>query len=216
MSALSNTLKTNANPQQAKVTRRSLAKQQTREKVLQAARQLFCERGYEAATIRDIASAAGMSTGAVFASFDDKSELFEEIIRQDAAAMAGPMRAAAAEGSTIEESLIGLFGVAYQFQCSQIPLVQAGMAVSWTRSNDNEKTLRDDLRPILALIDEVLGRGAARGELSQAADLGLLSGMVWDLYMAGYRRAVFDGWSAEDLTANLARRIGLVLKGART
>ena len=216
MSALSNTLKTNANPQQAKVTRRSLAKQQTREKVLQAARQLFCERGYEAATIRDIASAAGMSTGAVFASFDDKSELFEEIIGQDAAAMAGPMRAAAAEGSTIEESLIGLFGVAYQFQCRQIPLVQAGMAVSWTRSNDHEETLRDDLRPILALIDEVLGRGAARGELSQAADLGLLSGMVWDLYMAGYRRAVFDGWSAEDLTANLARRIGLVLKGART
>src|SRR3546814_6547492 len=48
-------------------TRRTLAKQQTRAKVLAAARRLFSEEGYEGATIRDIAAAAGMSTGAVFA-----------------------------------------------------------------------------------------------------------------------------------------------------
>ena len=43
----------------AKPTRRALAKQRTRAKVLAAARQLFTERGYEGATIRDIAKAAG-------------------------------------------------------------------------------------------------------------------------------------------------------------
>jgi len=66
-----------------KLTRRALAKQQTREKVLLAAREMFIERGYDGATIRDIARAAGMSTGAVFASFADKSELFEEILTAD-------------------------------------------------------------------------------------------------------------------------------------
>ena len=60
-------------------TRRALAKQQTRAKVLAAARRLFSEQGYEGATIRDIAAAAGMSTGAVFANFTDKSDLFREI-----------------------------------------------------------------------------------------------------------------------------------------
>ena len=64
-------------------TRRALAKQQTRAKVLAAARRLFSEHGYEGATIRDIAQAAGMSTGAVFASFSDKSELFDEILTAD-------------------------------------------------------------------------------------------------------------------------------------
>ena len=61
-------------------TRRTLAKQQTRAKVLAAARRLFSEEGYEGATIRDIAAAAGMSTGAVFANFTDKSDLFREIM----------------------------------------------------------------------------------------------------------------------------------------
>ncbi len=64
-------------------TRRALAKQQTRAKVLSAARRLFSEQGYEGATIRDIAAAAGMSTGAVFANFSDKSDLFREIMIAD-------------------------------------------------------------------------------------------------------------------------------------
>src|SRR6476619_2707689 len=79
-------------------TRRTLAKQQTRAKVLAAARRLFSEAGYEGATIRDIASAAGMSTGAVFANFSDKSDLFREIMSDDMEALNAAMRDAASRG----------------------------------------------------------------------------------------------------------------------
>lgn len=58
------------------VGRRAQAKARTRDKVLVAARALFNEVGYAAATIRDIAVGAGMSTGAVFANFDDKAALY--------------------------------------------------------------------------------------------------------------------------------------------
>ena len=51
----------------APITRRGLAKLRTREALLAAAKKLITERGYEEATVRDIAKAAGMSTGAVFA-----------------------------------------------------------------------------------------------------------------------------------------------------
>ncbi|HEY4586680.1 MAG TPA: helix-turn-helix domain-containing protein, partial [Brevundimonas sp.] len=61
------------------MNRRQAAKVRTRLKVLDAARTLFAERGYDAATIRDIAKGAGMSTGAVFANFQDKAELFETV-----------------------------------------------------------------------------------------------------------------------------------------
>lgn len=63
--------------------RRQTAKSATREKVLAAARRLFLTVGYEAATIRDVARAAGMSTGAVFANVADKTQLWRE-------AMGGP------------------------------------------------------------------------------------------------------------------------------
>lgn len=62
-----------------RLNRRQLAKAATRTRVLQAGHLLFNEVGYEAATIRAIAARAGMSTGAVFASFEDKAALYVAI-----------------------------------------------------------------------------------------------------------------------------------------
>src|SRR4051795_9001517 len=90
-------------------TRRAVAKQQTRAKVLAAARRLFSESGYEGATIRDIAAAAGMSTGAVFANFTDKSDLFREIMASDMSALADSMREAAGRGRGVEDGLLKMF-----------------------------------------------------------------------------------------------------------
>ena len=58
------------------LNRRQLAKRRTAENVLRAARGGFEIQGYEKATIRSIAAAAGMSTGAVFANYADKAELY--------------------------------------------------------------------------------------------------------------------------------------------
>jgi len=56
--------------------RRALSKLRTHEKVIQGARFMFINVGYEATTIRDLAKRIGMSTGAVFANFEDKAELY--------------------------------------------------------------------------------------------------------------------------------------------
>lgn len=61
------------------LNRRQQAKARTRQKVLDAARFLFERGGYEKATIREIAKEAGMSTGAVFANFEDKAALYEAL-----------------------------------------------------------------------------------------------------------------------------------------
>lgn len=58
------------------INKRTAAKLRTASKVLDAARAAFETEGYEKATIRSIAKAAGMSTGAVFANYEDKAELY--------------------------------------------------------------------------------------------------------------------------------------------
>lgn len=58
------------------LNKRKAAKAATRQKVLDAGKALFETVGYEAATIRAIAGRAGMSTGAVFANFKDKRDLY--------------------------------------------------------------------------------------------------------------------------------------------
>jgi AcrR family transcriptional regulator len=58
---------------------RQQGKAATRAKVLEAAKALFEDVGYASATIRDIAARAGMSTGAVFASFEDKAAVYRAL-----------------------------------------------------------------------------------------------------------------------------------------
>lgn len=69
----------NANAELKAPTTRDIAKDTTRAKVLEAAKDMFEAEGYERATIRNIAFMARMSTGAVFASFSGKVELWQAI-----------------------------------------------------------------------------------------------------------------------------------------
>lgn len=66
-------------PTAPRLNKRATAKAATRAKVVSAAAKLFAEVGYEKATIRDIAKSAKMSTGAVFANFEDKAALYTAI-----------------------------------------------------------------------------------------------------------------------------------------
>ncbi len=59
---------------------RKAQKAATRAKVLDAAGVCFRTLGYERSTIRDIARMAEMSTGAVFANFEDKAHLYREVM----------------------------------------------------------------------------------------------------------------------------------------
>jgi AcrR family transcriptional regulator len=198
-----------------KMTRRAIAKQQTREKVLQAARDLFIERGYEGATIRDIARAAGMSTGAVFASFADKNELFDAILHDDFATLVEPMQDAVVGTTNAREALVGMFGAAYRAHSSQLPLIQAALAASWTRTPEAERLRRETMRPIRSLVLDVLERGVERGELAQRFDLRLVADILWDLFLAGYRPAAFEGLSVENQTEKLAERVDVILTAVK-
>jgi AcrR family transcriptional regulator len=51
-------------------------KEQTRERLLQAAERVFAERGYHAASVDEVAEQAGFSTGALYSNFEGKEDLF--------------------------------------------------------------------------------------------------------------------------------------------
>ncbi|WP_374575373.1 TetR/AcrR family transcriptional regulator [Phenylobacterium sp.] len=196
-------------------TRRALAKQQTRAKVLAAARRLFSEQGFDGATIRDIAAAAGMSTGAVFANFADKTDLFHEIMIADIAMLAEEMRAAASRGKTVDEALLKIFMAGYSFYKGQLPLARAAFSVSWT--SDHGRVLRkiEPAQVLIELIADELNAGAARGELSRECEVRLRSQMLFDCYLSNYPQAIFDGWSLDALQTRSRDQIRVVLAGAR-
>lgn len=58
---------------------RKAKKAETRRKVLESAKTCFGTLGYERATIRDIANTAKVSTGAIFANWPGKVELYRDV-----------------------------------------------------------------------------------------------------------------------------------------
>jgi len=196
-------------------TRRAIAKQQTRAKVLAAARKLFSEEGYEGATIRDIAAAAGMSTGAVFANFTDKSDLFGEIMSQDFEALLRSMREAAARGGDVEGRLLNIFMAGYAFYQKRLPLARAALGVSWTPDGGPALRSLPQAKAIARLFADELRAAVGRGELTDQADLDLRGETLHSAYLANYAQLIFEGWTLDALESRVRDQVRMLLASAR-
>ena len=196
-----------------RLNRRQAAKVRTRQKVLEAARTLFGERGYEPATIRDIAKGAGMSTGAVFANFQDKAELFEAVLSEDMEKLAGTLKAAAAAETTLRARLMAVLTAGYHGSLDQLPLVQAVVARSWFQPVAAEMRTRASVKALVMVVSDALQAGVREGELRQDVDLRLLSELIYETWLSNFRRAAFDGWTLPQLTTQISKQLDVILAG---
>lgn len=191
---------------------RALAKQRTREKIITAAKALFAERGYEGATIRDIAKAAGMSTGAVFASFTDKSDLFTDIAETEQASLYSEMRVAK-EGLTGRAAILAMLDAAAERQMASLALFQAVMSALWTPGLGEAVRRRLDRRTAVSLI-----LGVVQADLAAETEGGcptLIAEMIWDGFVAALRRAALDSLTLEALQARIHDQTATILAGPK-
>jgi AcrR family transcriptional regulator len=192
---------------------RAAGKARSRQSLLEAAKRLFMERGYEGATVRDIAAAAGLSTGAVFASFTDKSDLFNEVLLADLEAQVQLMRDAVAAPGPTAERLKRLLDAGYERQLTQIELLRASVAVSWSQGLSGELGDRPIRAAVIEQLVQVMREGAQKGEIKADADLELIAEIIWDVYIRSYRRALYESWGQAELSQRLGRQIDLILAG---
>ena len=82
--------------------RRGREKSETRDKILDAARELFVTEGYEGVSMRRVAEKIEYSPTAIYVHFTDKNELFHELCRQDFARLQAVMQSAEMPADPIE------------------------------------------------------------------------------------------------------------------
>ena len=82
--------------------RRQREKSETRDKILDAARELFVTEGYEGVSMRRVAEKIEYSPTAIYVHFADKNELFHELCRLDFARLQEVMRSAEMPADPIE------------------------------------------------------------------------------------------------------------------
>jgi AcrR family transcriptional regulator len=84
-------------------------RQQTREYLLQAAAQVFAERGFHEATLDEVAAAAGYTKGAVYSNFKNKEDLFLALLEDSYAREMTALRATIESSDIPPEARIGDF-----------------------------------------------------------------------------------------------------------
>ena len=82
--------------------RREREKSETRDKILDAARELFVSEGYEGVSMRRVADKIEYSPTAIYVHFTDKNELFRELCQQDYARLAEVFQSSAMSHDPIE------------------------------------------------------------------------------------------------------------------
>ena len=82
--------------------RREREKSETRDKILDAARELFVAEGFEGVSMRKVAERIEYSPTAIYVHFSDKEELFRELCHQDYARLADVFQSSAMSTDPIE------------------------------------------------------------------------------------------------------------------
>ena len=84
------------------IERRERERIELRQRILDAARELFATHGYDAVSMRKIAEAIEYSPTAIYVHFRDKAALFHELCGQDFLALAGVLQELAAVADPVE------------------------------------------------------------------------------------------------------------------
>jgi AcrR family transcriptional regulator len=82
--------------------RREREKSETRDKILDAARELFLTEGYEGVSMRRVADKIEYSPTAIYVHFADKNELFRELCHKDYSRLAEVFQSSAISNDPVE------------------------------------------------------------------------------------------------------------------
>ncbi|MDR7143077.1 TetR/AcrR family transcriptional regulator [Rhizobium sp. BE258] len=139
--------------------RRAEMMEETRAKLIQAARKAFATKGYSGSSMDDLTAEAGLTRGALYHNFGDKKGLLQAVIDQMDAEILVRMRAAHAAAATPWEGFVAE-AIAY-IEMSLEPEIQRIMLLDgpavlgdpsqWENQN---ACLRTTAQTIQALIDD--------------------------------------------------------------
>jgi AcrR family transcriptional regulator len=193
---------------------RQQRKEATRARVLAAARGLFDEVGYEAATIRMVAQRAGVSVGSVFTTFIGKAHLLSQVMADRVEALQAELELVIPHlRGTAVDRLRSIMAVHYGFETRHLRLFVAYIAASYDWPNDGGVSPLGRNARFRSMLAQALIQGVERGEVRPDVDTELFIDTLLAAYVWNYRRASQDNVDAPALIAEMDRQIGLLFEG---
>jgi AcrR family transcriptional regulator len=198
---------------------RERRKNERRRRVLEAAREVFLEHGYEHATTREIATRAGVAVGTVFVYARDKRDLLMTIVNDDLEAITDESFATLDRTAPILDQLIALFEPRYRYwvrdpEISTVALTET--AARWLSDDDASQTARFLHRRLgmTAKIAELVAQAQRNGQLGTPDDPQTIALFLMGTYLAHVRFWLGDPVpQVPDGIARLRRQLSLAMTG---
>ncbi len=159
-------------------------KQERIERILDAARKLFLEKGYLGATMRDIALEAELSTGAIYVYFSGKDEIYEKVCEEAFMVVIGLVNKAALIGGTPKDRIRAVakqyvtFYTDYAEYFEMITFHDLGFTKRGQSEHLRER-LKDLTSQAVGIIQGIVAEGVAAGDFSPDLDSTQASFNLW-------------------------------------
>ena len=160
--------------------RRELTKAQNRQTILAAARQVFADMGYGAATVRDIIRATPLASGTFYNYFKSKEEVYQAIRDEVALAIRPRLQEERQRATTVEEFVSGSFRSFFAFVAENRAQLRAPSATA------DPTRFRMDTPEVIAGFEEL------RVDLHTAIGKGLFPDVDADFLTAAMVGVAFE------------------------
>ncbi|MFI7518329.1 TetR/AcrR family transcriptional regulator [Micromonospora globbae] len=157
---------------------RSRRREDTRQRLFEAAVELIAEQGFSATTVDDIAARAGVAKGTVYYNFESKTVLFEELLRHGIGLLTAEFRAAVA-ALPPREAVAALVRAELEYIRRYRAFAQLLLSEMWRTNREWQQTLRLLRGEAIEVIAETVRAGVRSGDLPADLDVRTASSALF-------------------------------------
>jgi TetR/AcrR family transcriptional regulator, cholesterol catabolism regulator len=191
---------------------RTRRREDTRQRLYEAAVELIAEQGFSATTVDDIATRAQVAKGTVYYNFASKTALFEDLLTHGITLLTSEFRAAV-EGLPPREAVAALVRAQLEYIRRYRAFAQLLLSEMWRTNREWQQTLVLLREQAIGVIAETVQAGVDSGDLPADLDVrvassalfgvGLVVAVDWLVFMP--ERSIED---VEESLLAIVRRVG--------
>jgi AcrR family transcriptional regulator len=137
----------------------------TRKNILTAARDCFAQMGFERATNRDIAAAAGVTAAALYRYFDSKAALYAAAVRDNLAGQVPRLRRAVESAPSVRAAFGALLRTAVDERQLATSRFLSGVPMEMQRHPEVARCMLADPGEVYAVVRTAVENGVRNGEI---------------------------------------------------
>lgn len=198
----------------AKKTKRDVVSEFRCGEILEGARRVFAEKGFEETTVDDIAAAVGLAKGTLYLYFKSKQQIYLEALRHDLLAMHQQATLAVAAAPTAQQKLRAFLVTRARYSDRNRDFFRIYHS-EFNKGVVHPNTLPPDLRELyqqhVGLLRSVLSECVSRGEI-RTLDEEALTLAIMELSRSMVINRIM-GWSKSEADADVDFVLDLLWKG---